>query len=290
MKKFDNPIIMHINYFEQGQSIEYTIRKAKALGYDGIEFRRDRKIEGETPESYVDELARCSRMYGMEHILLGSPGIDVMTKDEAKIRSEIDGYKRFLDVADKKLNLSVINFMTGWLSKPGVVGYEYETYGSFCAEEWHWENAARACQEIADYAPHVKFAFETHMGYIHDLATTAKKLVDLIDRKNFGINLDYGNSVYFKEGTYPTLKESIDVCGDKLFYTHWKNSVAGSPRRMPTALSQGTINHREYLKLLMEAGFKGFLGEEAPRPGDREYFAKEDLDYIKALISEVNAG
>ena len=289
MDKFTNPIIMHINYFEQGQTIDYTIRRAKVLGYDGVEFRRARKVPDETPESYVDELARCASRYGMEYILFGGPGINVMTQDEAVIRAEIDGYKHFLDVADKKLNLTVINFMTGWLSKPGAVSYEYETYGSFCAEDWHWETAAKACQEIADYAPHVKFAFETHMGYLHDLATSSRKLVDMIDRPNFGINLDYGNSVYFKKGTYPSLEESIDICGDKLFYTHWKNSVPGSPRRAACALSQGEINHRQYLKKLMEVNFSGLLGVEAPRPGDREFFAREDIEYVKSLIADLNA-
>ena len=30
------PIIMHINYFEQGQTIDYTMRCAKLLGYENI--------------------------------------------------------------------------------------------------------------------------------------------------------------------------------------------------------------------------------------------------------------
>ena len=126
------------------------------------------------------------------------------------------------------------------------------------------------------------------MGYLHDLATSARKLVDLIDRPNFGVNLDYGNSVYFKKGTYPSLEESIDICGDKLFYTHWKNSVPGSPRRAACALSQGDINHRQYLKKLIDVGFSGLLGVEAPRPGDREFFAREDIEYVRSLIADLN--
>jgi len=286
MLKMNNPIIMHINYFEQGQTIDYTMRRAKQLGYDGIEFRRRRTKVEETVEEYLDELKRCAERYGMKYILFGGPGINVMTQDKEAVRKEIDDYKYFLTEADKRIELTTINFMTGWLTKPGVVGYEYETYGSFCAEDWHWENAALACREIADFAPHVKFAFETHMGYLHDLAPTAKKLVDMIGCENFGINLDYGNSVYFAKGTYPTLEESIDICGDKLFYTHMKNSVPGNPRRAPTALSQGEINHRAYVDKLKAVGFEGLIGIEAPRPGDREYYAEEDLKYIKSVLTE----
>jgi sugar phosphate isomerase/epimerase len=288
MKKIDNPIIMHINYFEQGQSIEYTVRRAKELGYDGIEFRRSRQLPDETPESYLGEIKRCSELYGMKYTLFGAPGINAMTRDWDAVTREIDGYKRFLDAAEKRGLLTLNNFMTGWLPKPGAVGYEYETYGSACAEPWHWENAAKACRIIADYAPQVKFAFETHMGYIHDLAPSARKLVDLIDRKNFGINLDYGNAVYFASGSYPTLEESIDICGEKLFYTHLKNSVTGIPRRLPTSLSQGDINHRAYLQKLQSVGFTGFIGIEAPRSGDREWYAAEDIAYLRSLISDCN--
>jgi len=285
MLKLNAPIIMHINYFEQGQSLDYLIRRAVQLGYDGIEFRRARKVEGETPEIYLDELKRCQDRYGMKYILFGGPGVNVMTRDEAVMRNEIDSYKHFLEEADKRLELTVINFMTGPLTKAGELGYEYEKHGSFCAEDWHWENAVKACREIADFAPNVKFAFETHMNYLHDLASSAKKLVDMIDRPNFGVNLDFGNSVYFARGTYPSLKESIEVCGEKLFYTHMKNSIPGSPRRQPTALSQGDINHREYVDLLAANNFKGMIGIEAPRPGDREYYAEEDLAYVKSILT-----
>jgi len=286
MYKLNNPIIMHINYFEQGQTIDYLIRRAKQLGYDGIEFRRKRTKVDETVEEYLDEIKRCSERYGLRYVLFGGPGINVMTQDQDKIRAEIDDYKRFLDEADKRLELSCINFMTGPLTcATASASYAYEEHGSFCAEDWHWENAAKACEEIALYAPSVKFAFETHMNYLHDLASSAMKLVDMIARPNFGVNLDFGNSVYFKAGTYPSLEDSITMCGEKLFYTHMKNSIPGTPRRRATALSQGDINHRAYVDKLVEIGFDGFIGIEAPRPGDREYYAEEDLAYLKNVLT-----
>ena len=284
MRKLNSPLIMHINYFEQGQSLEYTVRRAVELGFDGVEFRRKRTGVEETVTEYLDELKRCSEMYGLRYVLFGGPAINVMTQDQEVIRREIDSYKNFLTEADKRFSLSCINFMTGTLTDKNFANYEYEHHGSGCAQDWHWEVAAEACREIADFAPHVKFAFETHMNYIHDLATSTRKLVDMIDRPNFGINLDYGNSVYFARGTYPAMDKSIEICGDKLFYTHMKNSVPGTPRRTPTALSQGEINHRIYVNKLCEIGFNGMIGIEAPRQGDREYFAEEDLAYIKSVL------
>jgi len=285
MRKLNSPIIMHINYFEQGQSIDYTVRRAVELGFDGIEFRRKRVKVEETVTEYLDEIKRCAEQYGLRYVLFGGPAINVMTQDQAVIRREIDEYKNFLTEADKRFALTCINFMTGTLRCADAAGYEYERHGSGCAEDWHWETAAAACREIADFAPQVNFAFETHMNYIHDLATSTRRLVDLIDRDNFGVNLDFGNSVYFAKGSFPTLEESIAVCGDKLFYTHMKNSIPGTPRRTPTALSQGDINHRIYVDKLCEIGFKGMIGIEAPRPGDREYFAEEDLTYIRSVLN-----
>ena len=53
------PIIMHINYFEQGQSLDETCRKAVALGFDGIEFRQKRDGIDEGFEEYLDEVAEA---------------------------------------------------------------------------------------------------------------------------------------------------------------------------------------------------------------------------------------
>ena len=37
------PIIMHVNYCEQGQTIEEICEKAVKWGFDGVEFRRIEK-------------------------------------------------------------------------------------------------------------------------------------------------------------------------------------------------------------------------------------------------------
>ena len=288
-----NPIIMHINYCEQGQTIEEICRFAAKSGFDGIEFRSRRVKEPETIQEYLDAVKKYTEYYGIKYVLFGGPGINVMTQDKAKAQASIDEYKAWLDEAGKRFNLSVINFMTGSLIDPNqpMNALSYGLHGSFCAEDWHWEVAAEACQQIADYAKPLgcKFAFETHMNYVHDIAESSRKLVDLIDRDNFGINLDYGNSIYFKntkntkDMVIASLEDAIDICGDKLFYTHLKNSLSVPGGRLPTALGEGEINHRAYIKKLKAVGFDGLIGIEAPRPGDRYWFAQQDLAYFKAV-------
>ena len=283
------PIIMHINYCEQGQTIEEICRFAAKCGFDGIEFRSVRTKVPETVTDYLDAVKRYTEYYGIPYVLFGGPGIDVMTRDKAAAQASVDRYKAWLDEAGKRFRLTVLNFFTGSLIDPNqpMDRLSYGLHGSGCAKEWHWEVAAAACQQLADYAKPLgcRFAFETHMNYLHDYAESARKLVDLIGRDNFGINLDYGNSVYFK-GIAP-LEEAIDICGEKLFYTHLKNSMPVPGGRMPTALGGGEINHRAYLKKLKAVGFDGLLGIEAPRPGDREAYAREDLAYIRSVIADL---
>lgn len=285
-----NPIIMHINYCEQGQTLPEIFQVATQIGYDGVEFRRYKPGYCDTPESYWETIAKLRETYKMPYVLFGGPAIDVMTQDEAQIENSIKEYLHFLDVADGYGLLSTINFMTGSVRNPEIPMdlAHCEDHGYAFKTEWQWENAIQACRIIADHKPNVKFAFETHMFYLHDTAKTTRELVDAIDRPNFGINLDYGNALFFPH-TEP-LAEAIRISGEKLFYTHMKSYQpigSGAGQLLPTSLADGCINHRQYVKELKAIGFEGPIGIEAPRPGDREHFAKEDFEYIQPIIRKI---
>lgn len=51
---------------------------------------------------------------------------------------------------------------------------------------------------------------------------------------------------------------------------------------------EGEINHREYIKLLKESGYNGPICIEAPRAGDREWYALQDISYLKSIIADVS--
>ena len=283
----NNPIIMHINYCEQGQTLPEIFQVATEIGYDGVEFRRYKPGYCETPELYWETLAKLRETYKMPYILFGGPGLDAMTDDKAVIEKNVQEYLHFLDVADSYGLLSTINFMTGTVKNPNIPMdlAHCEDHGYACKTDLLWENAIQVCRIVADHKPNVKFAFETHMFNLHDTAKTSRELVDAIDRPNFGINLDYGNAL-FHPHTEP-LAEAIRIAGEKLFYTHMKSYQplgSGAGQLLPTSLADGCINHRQYVKELKAIGFDGPIGIEAPRPGDREHFAKEDFEYIQPII------
>jgi len=284
------PIIMHVNYCEQGQSLEDICLKATDWGYDGVEFRQKRSGVEEGVEEYLDALAAGVEKSGLKMVLFGAPGADLMQHEKAKREAEVETLKRFFGLASDRFRLSVCNTMSGTLIDGKVPYRDYSKHGSAIAREEHWRNATDGFRDLGDLAAELgfKFAFEVHMGYLHDLPASARKLVDAIGRPSVGANLDFGNVVYFS--SHPTLAESVELLADRLYYVHWKNSVPVGEGRIPTALADGEINHREYLRLLIEHGYTGPLCVEAPRSGDREWYARQDIAYVKALLEECGEG
>ena len=281
-----NPIIMHINYCEQGQTLERIFKVATSIGYDGVEFRRFKDIYGLDQKAYLETIAELKDAFNLPLTFFGGPELDTVTE---KAEESLEGYLKFLEIADGLHLLSTINMMTAKSVAPGIPAdlYHCDDHGYAVKDDIVWERTVETCRKIADLYPHVHFVFETHMFYVHDTAKSARYLVDAIDRGNFGINLDYGNALFYKH-TEP-LEEAIDIAGNKLFYTHFKSyqpigKEAGD--LLPTSLADGCVNHRRYVAKLKEIGFDGPIGIEAPRPGDREHFAKEDFEYIAPIIRE----
>jgi len=285
----ENPVIMHVNYMEQGQSIEEICEKAVKIGFDGVEFRR--KMKNMDDEAYLEKLANSVEKSKLKYVLFGAPGPNLMLPEKDKREKEIEEAVNFYRKASKYFKLTVCNTMTGPLINPSYPYYQYEKHGSNYANEEHWEWAVEGFKILGDIAEELGFyfAFETHMCYLHDTHLSTKKLVDLIDKKHVGINLDYGNIICFKEPI--PLDEVIKICSDKLYYVHLKNlfKVNGIEygNIIACALEDGIINNREFLRLLKETNYKGPICIEAPRNGDREYFAKQDISYLKSVLEEI---
>lgn len=285
------PVIMHINYMEQGQCLDEICRKAVDWGFDGVEFRSRRTGVDETQEEYLDSLSKAVRESGLKYVIFGTIGPEFMTDDKAKRDQELKRLISFFDMASERFKLTVCNTFSGLMLNNDLPYGEYDKQGSHASADDNWKWAAEGFKVLGDYAEKkgFKLAFETHMCYIHDLPESAKKLVDMIDKSSVGVNLDYGNTVYFKNIKIPSIEEAIDTIGDKLFYVHMKNTY-GLPdgNRIPCGLGDGTINHRAYIKKLKNIGYKGPIAIEGPRDGDRENFAQQDMAYVKKLLKEID--
>lgn len=287
----NNPVILHCNYVEQGQSIQQMCELAVKWGFDGIEFRRDRG-KGESPTDYLDELEAAVNRTGLKYVLFGAPGPDLMLADAGERQREIDAYADFYRDAARRFTLTVCNTMAGSLHAKDAPWYEFEKAGSGCATDEQFAAAVEGFQALGDLASELgfKLAFELHMNYIHDMPEPARKLVDAIDRESVGLNIDYGNIVLYPPGP-PTLAETLEICKGRTYLLHLKNvyKLAGLKYQnwVVCPLADGVINNREFLSILNEQGYDGPIVIEQPREGDRSWFAVEDLAYIKSVMSDL---
>ena len=292
-----NPIIMHINFGEMTyasygkRSIDDICKLAAELGYDGIEFREEppKELEHLSFSEYVQQVAAGKKKYGLNTILF-CINLDQCTNPDAAARkANIAGAAEHAKIVNDLCDTTTCNCFASLIrsSIPTAPGAAYEFHGSAAATATDWQLTVESFQEFASKVEPLgmKFGFETHMNYIHDLPASSKKLVDLIGSPAIGINMDYGNTVYFPDK--PSVTETIDIYGDKLFYLHLKNSSPIAGGRLATALSDGEINHRAYLEKLHEVGFCGPICIEAPRAGDRIWFAQDDFAYYKAVANYV---
>ena len=81
---------------------------------------------------------------------------------------------------------------------------------------------------------------------------------------------------------------AIEILGDRIYYVHLKNAhIVRGGGWFLTHMGDGDIDNRMFLKLLKDRGYQGKVGLEAPRPGDRDYFARVDLAYVRGVVKDL---
>ncbi len=283
------PVIMHINYCEQGQSLARACQKAAEWGFDGIELRsQDRQVK-ESSQSYLDRVKKYQEQSGLRHLVLACPSPDLFLADDAAREREIEKVWQFCQLVRDRFELPLANlFLPELRNKVADLPYtSYELHGSAAAWPWHWQRAGAGLAQLAEKIQGlgVRLALETHMLYLHDRPEAALRLVQLAGSKNIGINLDYGNLVYFS-GIGPPA-EVIDLLGQSIAYVHLKNSIGVGQARIRCGLADGDINHKELLRALIASGYQGPVCLESPRSGDREWYARQDLAYIRSVLADL---
>lgn len=291
-----NKTIMHVNYGEMGfnnygsNTIDSICKMAAETGFDGIEFRGNPPANlKEMPfAEYVAQIAECKKKYGLSDIIFNFHLSACTSADKEARQKDVATVVEKVRLVNEHCGTTLCNTFGSKLNSPipSASLSAFEFHGSAVATAEDWDLTADAYQLVGRELEKigVKFAFETHMFYMHDVPSQVMKLVNMIDSPAIGVNMDYGNTIYFPN--HPSVEDTIDMYGDKLFYTHLKNStpIPGMDVRMPTALGDGEINHRSYLAKLKEVGFTGPIGIEAPRAGDRAWYAKQDYLYFKSVM------
>lgn len=271
---------MHINYFESGYTLATLFDKAKFYGYDGVELRGAR--EGLTPAKYVAAVQKEMKRTGLSVVMANPCNLNTPcpTERAQEVEKAIDLLKRAAGIG-----VQLFNTMAGSMVAAGVPYSDFHLNGSGCAtwEQWAW--AVAGFQQLGAVAEElgVRMAFETHNGYIHDLAKPTAEFLKQINSPAIGANLDMGNIVLNKNGE--SLQDALAILGDKVYYNHLKNifkpSVGGY---IVCSLKDGVIDNRVWAQTLKDTGNNCPICLEAPRQGDRDLFAKEDIEYFRWVL------
>jgi sugar phosphate isomerase/epimerase len=259
-------------------------------GFDGVEFRNKRAGIDETAGEYLDSIYKAAKKHGLKKVLFGGGKPNVADSDRQTFDSEMDYCMDFYPRAYEMFEFEVCNLLLGTVMNPSssIPYKDYTRHGSYIARKEHWDNVEKALKMLAGIADEkgFRFAMETHPNYLHDTVGSTMKLAQASGSENIGVNLDYINAAAYPDEI--SIGEAIEKSGERLFYVHLKNVIKlENGMRIRTGLGDGECNNRHILKSLKEAGYEGPICIEAPREGDREWFARQDLAYMKMIMKEI---
>ncbi len=288
MSDSTTPVIMHINYCEQGQSLPDAIAKAARWGFDGIELR-GRCRQGTPQKEYIQGAIEALKASGLKvPVVALSYRVDL--EDTAAKARELEETLMSVKMLGEAFPGMLFNAFSSPVLNPSNAAEptQYEYHGSAIATDKVFQANVEYYQAVADAVKAFDgtIAFETHGFYLHDTIAASVRLVESIGRDNVGINLDLANQYYFPKA--PAIDDCLQGIKQHLKYVHLKNHfIAGGVRKpIPCSLADGVINNRILLNACWQAGYKGPVCIESPRPGDREFFAREDLAYVRSLLEE----
>ncbi len=286
------PILFHVNLFESkfleaNCSLETMFRKTRDYGADGIELRLNQGRFG--GPDYWESLLAAQEKYPQQVLSFGTI-LNLTSPDEDVRRVSIDDWVRALEFLAPRLPFTVLNVLTGRLEDANVSSSIYEKHGSHLQTDEIQQAQIVGLKEAVARTETlgVRLAMETHQGFLHDLALPAATLAEAVNSKRLGVLLDYGNMIGFQP--IPDLEETIRTLGKRITSLHLKNSfLTGTRPPVRCGLGDGAINHHTYLQIVREqTETMPPLTIEFPRAGDREYFAKQDLAYLRDLLETLD--
>jgi len=210
-------------------------------------------------EMDAKEIAKMARDSGLQinavnANIFGDPifKYGAFTNTDQKIRRKaIDLVKDSLDTA-RELDAQISSL---W---PGQDGFDYYFQNDY---RYQWESTVSALQEICDFAPGMKMAYEykprePRMFSMIENAGKCLSLVRDVNRENIGVVIDYGHALFAHENASASLC-LVDQAG-KLFNVHYNDAYGN----WDDDLMVGSVNvwsNLEFFWYLKQSSYDGYL-------------------------------
>lgn len=231
-------------------------KKAKAWGFEGVEYVNglfadelagyDKEEEG--MKALVSRLKKESELAGVENLLIMIDGEGDLSNPKESIRNEaVDRHKKWVDAA----------------SALGCHSIRVNLPGAKNPDVWI-TSAIDGLTKLLDYArpKNINIIVENHGG-LSSNTPYLMKVINAVGQSNCGTLPDFGNfCITRKKGSYDCLDEYPDKYeGVKLMMPNAK-AVSAKSYDFDAEGNETKINYYKMLRIVKEAGYKGFIGVE----------------------------
>ncbi len=263
-----------------------TIKKAKEIGFDCIEFIDMMPPEGVSQLDYAKKIKEEAEKVGIE-ISAYAIGANFAVLD---VDAEIERVKGQVDIA-KALGAKFMRH---------DVMYNYDVYRSF---DLALPTIAKAVREVADYAQTlgVKTMSENH-GFVCQDSDRIERLANAVNHPNFGLLIDIGNFICADEDHAIAVSRVANFA----FMAHVKDPMSipfeecdgiytvphsrGFNAIISKVCGKGATPIEQCLCILKRAGFDGYVDLEfEDRTLDDVFGVTESYKFLRPIFDKINS-
>ena len=260
-----------------------AMENAVKIGYDGMEimvgFGADHLDVRCTP-ARAAEIKGIAGDNDLEICLIYTTlGGNALVSEERRRRG-LEDVERFLDIGDR-LSCKMLKVTAGRLKNSAYQDDEARVVATWLRQ---------ACDRAAKHGSRI--VAEIHFGQYCETVAMARKMIDFVDRPNFGVIHDAGN-LHITGDIYG--EDSVQVLGDRIFHVHIKDMVRAATddeaahdypagRFKRALLNDGNVDHRPLFRGLKKIGYPGYLSCEASGGDDPVAVAKHEFSEMQKLL------
>lgn len=257
--EFINKIGFAANLAFMSWEPEKVLDALSTIGYNAVGWTQAHFDPLKKSKDDLIRLVKSTEASGMQIAEIKAPQ-SFVSLDNEEYRNAIDFTKKVIELA-AETGISTVNLFTGpafWDKSAPVVGEDI-------SEGKAWKMVLDAYEEIVPLAEkgNVHLAIEGCVGMLaHDFYTT-KYLIDKLDSKYLGVNLDPSHGILYGNMDVEWI---VKEWGNKIKHVHLKD-IAGCYGKFGRdficpMLGEGAVDWDKFLTALAEIKYQGILSVE----------------------------
>ena len=264
-----------------------TVKAAKELGFDCIEFTEIKSHDGSTQLEYAAKIREEAKKVDICvncYTIAANFAVDT----EEALWAEIERMKGQVDVAEA-LGVSMMR-------QDSMRGL-----GNYRSFDQALPMLAKGVRAVCEYAETkgIRTMVENH-GFVAQDSDRVERLFNAVNHKNFGVLVDMGNFACVDEDSASAVsrlapyafhahaKDFIKIPFDKITPATLGILTRGCNMLKGCTIGHGVIPVKQCIKILNRAGYAGDLSIEYEGAGDCMQGIAEGLANLKTYVKELN--